>query len=182
MKNTGRLHLLLALAIPFTACGSHQGGRVSGDFPKYLSSIPRVGVEIENHAFLPWQKERGKDVEEELKTCLPAILDKFCGKEGCKYIYSSADPDAFRQKNLLKVDISYARSAHFRDGFSLAVTYEMTDTANLEKILKYRYKWEPETRVYFEEGMDRDEVFTQEAAETAKKFCEDLGIELENMM
>ncbi len=175
-----RIMLPLGILVLIAACGSVQGGRVSGDFPKFLKSIPRVGVTIDHASFLPWMKERGEKVEQELRACLPGVLDRFCGSEGCAYIFGPGDPEASMQKNLLTVKIGYTRSAHFMDGFALAAYYEMKDPPGLETILKYRYKWEPETKIYYEEGMDRDEVFTPEAAETAEKFCEDLARELKN--
>jgi hypothetical protein len=155
------------LFLAMCGCGPViQGGKVSGDVRKFLSSVPVIGVEIKNYGILPWQKERMEAVEEKLKKCLPPILDRFCGAGGCKYVYSPDDPEAFRQKHKLKVKIKYERSSHFMDGFVIIATHEMRDSADLETIFKYRYTWEPRTNLYFE---------------TTKKFCDELAGELKEI-
>ncbi len=67
------------------------------------------------------------------------------------------------------------------DGFVIVATHEMRDSADLETLLKYRYTWEPRTNVYYEPGMDKDEVFTVEAVETTQKFCEELAREMKEI-
>jgi hypothetical protein len=171
-----------AIIVVLAACsGVIQGGHTSAAFPGNLASVPRVGVKIDHSAPLPWLKARGDKVKAALEKCLPPVLDRLCGKDGCTYVFNPDDPEAERQKNMLKVTIHYERSAHFMDGFSIIALYEMKDPAGIETILKYKYAWEPKTKVSAGEGMDRDEAFTPQAADTAAAFCRDLGEELENV-
>jgi len=182
MKGKNKIKFLILLFLFMLHCGpAIVGGKVSGNLKNYLSAIPEISVEIKNYGILSWQKQRAEKVKEKLLKCLPPILNPLCGKKGCNFVISSDSMKSPRQKNKLTVKFEYERSSHFMDGFVLISTFEMRDSANLETILKYHYYSEPKTNVYYEKGMDKDEIFTVDTLQITDKFCRELGNEIQNI-
>lgn len=180
MKTQLLILALFAAQLP-AACGSAHTGKLSAKFTQTLSTLPSVGLDVVSNGTEPWQKKRTRELKEKVQACLPGVLDSVCGSKGCKYAFSADELDASGPNHLLKVTIEYTRSNRFMDGYTIDVTYEMTDSLGNEDLIQYHYMREPESGVYYEEGMDKDELFTLEAKVTAPKFCEDLAREIEEL-
>lgn len=162
------------------SCGLRQGGRTFPQIKESLSLIPRIKITLKDYGILPWQIKRQKSFIEKLKSCLPGALNPLCGRSGCQYIFPDEKSDVKGvQTNKLEITVEYERSVHFRDGFLTKVTFEMFDSTGMDKLLSYKYSWEPRTKAYYEPGMDRDEIFTVKVEKIAEKLCEELISEVQ---
>ena len=180
------MRILTLIAVVFAiqllgACGSSQTGKLSAKFSQTLSTLPSVGLDVISNGKEPWQKKRTRELKEKVEACLPGALDEVCGSKGCRYSFTADELDASGPRHLLKVTIEYSRSNQFMDGYAMDIAYVMTDSLGNEELVQYHYMREPESGAIYEEGMDKDELFTVEAKHTALKFCEDLAAEIEAM-
>ena len=180
MKTLSVLFVLSAVQL-LAACGSAHTGKLSAKFTQTLSTLPSVGLDVISNGKEPWQKKRTRELKEKVEACLPGVLDDVCGSKGCKYSFTADELDASGPRHLLKVTIAYSRSNQFMDGYTMDITYVLTDSLGNEELVQYHSMRVPESGAYFEEGMDKDELLTVEAKVTAPKFCEDLAKEIEEL-